>query len=128
MKSLRVAYVNGRATVDFNTESSGLQALADRTVATLLNNKGSDRTFPLRGTSLQSRLASFGSSDPVAVQHEFNFACVSAIKFFRDETLSDDDSLASVSMVLTGSTGQIRQSSISITNRAGQTLGVTPSL
>lgn len=124
MRSLAVRYESGKAVVDFESENSGIQALCDRVLATVWNNRGSDLTFPTRGTQLQSRLA-VGVSDHTNVQHELNFASVATLKSFRE---TEPGALGSVTMRLTGASGQRRSISTSIVDGSGAIFGVISEL
>lgn len=128
MKSLRVDFQNGRASVDFNREVSGIDILVPRTVAAIFNTKGSDRTHPTRGTSLGARLAG-SAMGPVGVQHECNFAMVGVAKYFRTEVAPDAASaFSSARMVVTGPASGDRRHQVMliVTNAAGETAGTTP--
>jgi len=137
MRSLKVNYQNGRAVVDFSAESVGVHALKHRVVATLLNDIGSDKTYPSRGTSLDASLMQSNVFDAVGVQHALNFATVKATKYFRTENPEAVDKIATV---LTGTvpqpTNQIGvrlsnagsrfQTAITVTNKSGETVSVVP--
>lgn len=120
MRSLSVTYIGGKAVVDFAAEMSGVQALCSRVLATAWTKRGSDLAFRSRGSDLVSRLAG-GASDHTNVQHELNFASVSVAKSFR---VTEPGSLESVSMRLTGASGQQRSVSTSITDGSGTVFGI----
>lgn len=124
MRSLKIN-LGGPANVsiDWNSEVSGLPAVAQRAGVSVMTRRGSDKFIPLRGTDVASSLFSYGVADLLELQHLLNFGALKARRDMRDSeaaTRPAEDRIAAIKMTLMDVQDGTVSIAIRASNQAGQ--------
>ena len=123
MRSLKMQFSGEEGiAIDWGSEVSGLQNVAQQAVLTFTTRIGSDKVNPTRGTNVFRQLVGGVNYNYMAVQHVLNFG---TIKTRRDlerssEGKPDNEIPSTISATLLSVEGGTASAAIRITNAAGE--------
>lgn len=125
MNSVKVLFDAKGCSIDWNNSVSGARLLAQKSAVGIMTDLGSDKSIPDRGNTLSNDILGVGAFDLQGIQHKLNFAAADTerdIKQLSDNT-DPAEQLSRISLTLTGLSNGVVSTNITVTNRAGITVG-----
>jgi len=83
MRSLKIQFSKEGSDIDFNSEVTGFDATIQAAMVNMATHKGSDDTYPTRGTDILKRAVSGLLINDREAMHTANFAAVDTVFFVR---------------------------------------------